>query len=230
MKIPYSLFAFVLIILFSFQSVNGQEKINQFDTNGKRIGVWKKYYNNKRIRYQGQFKEGKEVGVFKYYSVLSSEYPTVIKTFLKNSSQANVQFFTEKGILESEGVMNGKNRIGKWLYYHPDGKSILSEENYVNGVLNGESKTYYLNGKTTEFSHFKNGKLHGNLKRYADNGILLDDLNYMNDKLHGAAKYFNMDGQLIYWGDYENDEKVGKWEFFENGKPEDFDEINQEKK
>jgi len=228
MKFYYAIFASFFIAVLSVQNINAQEKINQFDVNGARIGVWKKYYNNKRIRYQGKFEAGKEIGVFKYYSALSSDHPIVIKIFTKNTNQAEVQFFTEKGILESEGEMNGKNRIGKWLYYHSNGKSILSEENYKNGVLNGISKTYYLNGKITEFSHYKNGKLDGNLKRYADNGILLDNLNYKNGKLYGAAKYYNIKGKLIYWGDYQNDEKVRKWEYFENGKPESLDSIKQD--
>lgn len=221
MKIYDSIVIFFLITFFSFQTILAQEKINQQDANGNRVGVWKKYYNNARIRYQGQFEVGKEVGVFKYYSALSSEHPIIIKSFIKNSNKATVQFFSEKGVLESEGVMEGKKRIGKWLYYHEGGKSIVAEENYEKGTLNGVSKTYYLNGKITEFSHFKNGKLHGNLKRYADSGVLLDDLNYENGKLHGRAKYYNIEGKLIYWGAYENDEKVGKWEFSENGKPLD---------
>lgn len=228
MKINHTIFVFFLIAVTSFQSIIGQEAINKFDANGKRIGVWEKYYNNNRIRYQGQFQNGKEIGVFKYYSALSSEHPIVIKTFTKNSTQAKVKFFTEKGILESEGEMNGKNRVGKWLYYHVDGKSILAEENYEKGILNGESITYYLTGTITEISNYKNGKLHGNLKRYADNSVLLDDLNYENGKLNGAAKYYNVEGELIYWGDYENDEKVGQWEYFENGKPENFKSVKKE--
>ncbi|MFK5959346.1 MAG: toxin-antitoxin system YwqK family antitoxin [Lutibacter sp.] len=221
MRIYDSIVVFFLITIFSYQTINAQKKINQLNANGERTGVWKKYHNNKRIRYQGQFKDGKEVGVFKYYSILSSEHPTAIKTFLKDENIAKVQFFTEKGVLKSIGEMKGKERVGKWLYYHPNGTAILAEENYENGILNGESKTFYVTGKITESSHYKNGKLHGNLKRYADNGVLLDDLNYENDKLQGPAKYYNIKGKLIYWGDYENDEKVGKWEFFEDGKPLD---------
>jgi antitoxin component YwqK of YwqJK toxin-antitoxin module len=218
MKINNSLVVFFLITIFSFQAIFAQDKINQFNIDGERIGVWKKFYPNKRIRYQGQFINGKEVGTFKYYSALSSEHPTAIKTFLPDERKAKVQFFTEKGVLKSSGEMIGKERIGKWLYYHEDGKTILAEENYQNGILNGVSNTFYKTGKITESSYYVQGKLHGNLKRYADNGVLLDDLNYKNGKLHGAAKYYNIDGTLIFWGDYENDEKVGKWEFVDDEK------------
>lgn len=222
MKFNSSLFVLLIFTLFSIQSLIGQENINQFNANGERDGIWEKYYSNSRLRYQGQFKNGKEIGTFKFYSALDSEHPTVIKIFKKDSNLSKVNYYDIKGVLKSTGEMNGKVRIGKWIYYHIDGKSILAEENYENGVLNGSSKTFYNTGKITEEMFYENGKLQGNLKRYSDEGVLLDDLNYLNGKLHGAAKYYNVKGKLIYWGDYENDEKIGKWEYFENGKPEDF--------
>ena len=216
----------VILLLFCVQ-LQAQEKINQFDLKGNRNGVWKKYYSNNNIRYQGEFKAGKEIGVFKYYSVSSSEHPIAIKKFNESNNIASVTFYTVKGVVESKGEMDGKKRIGKWLYYHPDGKTIMIEENYLNGVLDGEFKSYYKTGVITEILHYKNGKLHGNSKRFADNGVLLDDLNYNNGKLEGLAKYYNINGELIYTGNYENDEKVGEWEYFENGKKENINKLKQ---
>ena len=216
----------ILFVGFGLQLVVGQEKINQLNSNGKREGVWRKYYNNKRIRYQGKFKNGKEIGIFKFYSASNSEYPEAVKTFEQKSNFAKVKFYSEKGLLKSEGEMRGEIRIGKWNYYHIDGKTILSEESYKEGILNGESKTYYITSKLTEQLFYKNGKLSGNIKRYADNGNLLDDLNYIEGKLYGPAKYYNTKGTLIYWGDYEDDEKIGKWEYFKKGKPKDSIRVN----
>lgn len=210
----------VVFFCFGFSLLSAQETINQFNANGEREGVWKKKYPNGRIRYQGQFENGKEIGVFKYYSIISSDFPIVVKTFSKESAKAEVVFYTEKGVLESKGTMNGKNRIGQWLFYHKDGKTILSKENYEKGILNGISKTFYKTGKPTEILHYKNGKLHGNIQRFADNGVLMDDVNYIDGKLYGEAKFYNIDGKLIYTGMYENDEKVGKWEFYDDGKLE----------
>jgi len=206
----------LLIFVVGMQCISAQEKINQLDANGERTGVWKKYYPNNRIRYEGEFIAGKEVGTFKFYSIKNSEHPISTKTFEKNNSFCNVKFYTEEGVLESEGQLDGKVRVGKWLYYHKDGKTLLSEEMYENGVLHGESKTYFKNGKITEVLNYKNGKLYGNVKRYADNGNLLDDLNYVDGKREGLAKFYNVDGKLIYTGSYKNDEKVGKWKYFED--------------
>lgn len=212
-------FKYVLLLFFcGILMLSAQEEVNQLNTDGERVGVWKKFYQNGRIRYQGQFEAGKEVGVFKYYSMVSSDHPIVVKTFSKDSDLAAVVFYTEKGLIESKGAMEGKNRVGKWLYYHKDGKTLLSEENYENGRLNGISKTYYKTGTPTEILQYKNGELHGNIKRFADNGILIDDVNYIDGKLNGIAKYYNLEGKLIYTGMYENDEKTGRWEFYDDGK------------
>jgi antitoxin component YwqK of YwqJK toxin-antitoxin module len=214
-------------LLFSFQTSLSQEKINQLNAKGKRIGVWKKNYNNGKIRYVGQFKNGKEIGTFKFYSALSSEHPVAIKIFENNSNLAKVSFYTIKGVLQSKGLMDGKKRIGLWKYFQEDGKKLLSEENYKNGVLEGKSVTYYKSGKVAEMVFYKNDKLDGNAKRYAESGNLLDDLNYKKGKLNGLAKYYNIEGELIYTGDYENDVKVGKWQYFENGKSVSVDKFKE---
>lgn len=216
--LQYKSLFFLLILLVSGTAM-AQEKINQLDEQGRRTGVWKKYYDNKNIRYEGQFEAGKEIGVFKYYAELNSEHPILVKTYTEGSEIAKVSYFYEGGKLESEGTMKGKNRIGKWTYYNTDGKTIISEENYENGLLHGTATTYFAPGKITEVLTFKNGLLHGKVLRYSSEGILLDDLQYENDKLHGPAKYYNVAGKLIRKGNYENDLKVGNWEYFENGEP-----------
>lgn len=214
----------LLFVLFGFFSFSAQEKINEFNQNGERIGKWIKYYDNGKIRYQGQFENGKEVGVFNYYSMVDSKYPIIIKTFSKETNIAQVAFYSVDGVLESKGEMQGENRSGKWLFYLNDGTTLVSEEHYNNGILEGEAKTYYRNGKITESLHYKNGKLEGNIKRFSDEGILLDDLNYVNGKLNGSAKYYNTVGKLRAEGNYENDLKVDKWHYYDNG-----EEVNPNK-
>ena len=216
----------LLFIFSGIFTVSAQEKINEFNKNGDRIGSWIKYYDNGKIRYQGQFEAGKEVGVFKYYSMVSSEHPIVIKTFSKETGIAKVAFYSVEGKLESSGEMDGEKRVGKWFFYLKDGLTLISEEFYINGVLNGTATTYYRNGKITESLNYKDGKLEGSVKRFSDEGVLLDDLNYANGKLEGLAKYYNTFGKLRAFGNYENDLKVGKWQYFENEEPINPNKIN----
>ena len=208
----------IVFLAVIFQDVNAQKKINQLDSNRKRHGVWKKYYSNNRIRYVGAFEHGKEIGTFKFYSASNSDNPVIIKKFYKNDTYADVQFFTPKGTLESEGKMKGKKREGKWLFYHLDGKSIMSEENYENGKLHGVYKTFFIDGKPTEITSYKNGLLDGNYKKYSIKGFLYQEFNYANGKLNGMAIYYSRKtGDLIKKGPFKNDLRVGTWENYVDG-------------
>ena len=219
MKNQYKITIVLIISVFTvFQTVIAQEKINQFDANRKRDGVWKKYYSNNRIRYVGTFKHGKEVGTFKYYSASDSEYPISIKKHHEGQDKADVQYFTTQGVVESEGMMKGKNREGKWLFYHENGKSIMSEENYLNGKLDGVYKTFYPSGEPTEITYYKNGLIDGNYKKYSIKGLLYNDFNYKNGKLNGMAIYYSRStGDLIKKGPFKDDLRVGTWENYVDG-------------
>lgn len=211
----YSLFLIAFVSVFMGYA---QADINQMDADGQRHGVWRKYYNNNRIRYSGTFDHGKEIGVFKYYSASNSDFPIIVKEYDATSDLAKVSFYTPTGALESKGMMRGKQREGKWLYYHPDGKSVMSEENYINGKLDGDYKTFFPSGEPTEITAYKNGLLHGNYKKYSIKGFLYQDFNYANGKLNGMAIYYSRKtGDLIKKGPFKDDLRVGTWENYVDG-------------
>jgi antitoxin component YwqK of YwqJK toxin-antitoxin module len=192
------------------------QKINQFNADNKRTGVWKKYHSNKRIRYEGRFKDGKEVGVFKFYDITDSKKPTIIKVFSKDSKKIEVQFYSLKGVLQSEGFFIDRKRVGKWNYYFLDGK-IMSEEFYVNGKLDGKLINYYPNGKSAEISMYKNGLKNGKSQKYSSKAILIELITFQNGKPNGLAKYFELNGNLKETGTYKNGIRVGKWEYYMDG-------------
>lgn len=210
------IFSITIISSLVLSATVSAQKINQFDKNGKRTGVWKKFYKNEKIRYSGKFKAGKEVGVFKFYNIDSYGTPSIVKEFSSKSDSAFVKFYTPKGKVKSKGWMIGKNRVGKWMYYFSDGK-VFSEENYKDGKLDGVVKNYYPNGKLTEETYYKEGKKDGVSKVYTDEGILIEEVAYLDGKLHGFGKYYNLKGQLQEQGNYENGVRKGKWEFFIDG-------------
>ncbi len=207
----------VILFLFITTMLAAQSNLNQFDTAGKRHGDWKKLHRNGNIRYKGQFNHGKEVGTFKFYAITGEKHPVVIKEFTATNSIADVQFFSNKGVLESQGQMDGKKRMGIWIYFFSDGKTVLSTETYKNGLLNGELKIYYKSGILTEVSKYKLGKLHGNRIRYSDKGVENENLTYKNGILHGYAIIYDEKGEVFAKGNYENGKKTGVWEFNMDG-------------
>ncbi len=230
MKKITSTLIFLIIVLLSFNFSFSQNNINKLDENGKRQGIWKKYYANKRIRYQGTFNHGKEAGVFKYYSAAQSEFPIVVKDFGTSGSTAQVSFYDNKGLLQSSGKMAGKARIGKWKFYHEDGKTIMSEENYLSGKLDGDYKTFYKSGKPTEVAYYRNGKLDSVYRKYSIKGHLYQHFHYKDGKLNGKVVYYNRkSGELTTKGEFKNDKKVGVWENYVDGELISTEQPNKQK-
>ena len=219
-------FVFVLFACFFTSKNFNAQKINQFNANNQRIGVWKKYHPNKRIRYEGRFKDGKEVGVFKFYDITDSKNPTTIKIYSRNSNKVDVRFYTVKGVLQSKGVFVDRKRAGKWEYYFPNGK-VMSEEFYVDGKLDGKLTNFYPNGKPTEISMYKNGLKNGESQKYSSKGILIELITYQNGKPNGIAKYFELNGNLKEIGTYNNGKRVGKWEYYLDGQVSEKDDFKK---
>jgi antitoxin component YwqK of YwqJK toxin-antitoxin module len=213
----YKRLAVILYLLLTSGTVSAQSKINQFDAEGKRHGVWKKMHRNGNIRYQGKFEHGKEVGTFKFYAITGEKHPMVIKKFQGYSGIVDVHFFSKKGIVESQGKMEGKKRVGIWTYFFNDGKTVLSTETYKDGLLDGEVKIFYKSGKITEISHYKSGKLHGNRIRYSDTGVVNENLTYKNGIMNGPAVIYDEKGEIFARGSYENGVRTGVWEFNMDG-------------
>ncbi|PQJ78175.1 toxin-antitoxin system YwqK family antitoxin [Polaribacter porphyrae] len=218
----------VLVIFFLSDSILAQ-KINQFDANKKRTGVWRKYYPNKTIRYEGQFKNGKEIGVFKFYEKSNSQFPIIIKRYSDYKDTIAVEFYTIKGRLQSKGFFINKTRVGEWQYYFKNNK-LMSKEFYHQGKLHGKIVNYYPNGKPTEIVFYKNGLKDGLSKKYSSDGILIEELNYEKDKLNGLAKYYELNGNLKEKGVYKNGKRIGKWEYFMDGEVADDEELKKKKK
>ncbi len=194
-----------------------QSEINKFDKDGLRHGAWIKTYENGNVRYQGTFEHGKEIGTFQFFAENNTAFPECIKEFTSNSQNVSVSYYYPDGKLKSKGNMMGQKREGKWTYFFKDGIKVLSEELYKNGLLEGDYKTYYINGKLTEWSKYKNGLLNGTSKRFTEDGILIEEINYKEGKLNGEAKYYNTSGELMLKGFYLDDISVGAWESYENG-------------
>lgn len=228
LNIKRLIFVFAFFACFFISESANSQKINQLNANNERIGVWVKYHPNKRIRYKGQFENGKEVGVFKFYDITDSRNPVVIKTFSRTSDSVAVSFFSLKGNLKSQGFFIGKKRVGIWKYFFATGKT-MSKEFYSNGKLEGKLINYFPNEKPAEISFYKNGLQHGVSQKFSSKGILIEEVNFENGKPNGIAKYFELTGVLKEKGVYKNGKRFGKWEFYLDGEIASDQEIKRKK-
>ncbi|WP_034258988.1 toxin-antitoxin system YwqK family antitoxin [Altibacter lentus] len=206
-------------MIFTSMSSFAQDDINQVDAEGKRHGVWKKYYpNSKQLRYEGTFDHGKEVGTFKFYCEECKENPSAVKEYKPNSNIARVKYYTIKGKLVSEGDMDDKDRIGEWVYYHKKTNDVMTREFYKNGKLDGKKITYYPNGTITEEVNYTNGLMEGPNLYYSPEGVLIKKLKYRNDQLQGEAFYYDASGNVVIEGFYKDGQKHGLWKYYKDGK------------
>jgi len=206
-----------LSFLFNYS----QEKVNQYDENGERHGTWRKTFEGtKQLRYEGQFEHGKEIGLFKFYQKVGRATKlAATKEFNSENTLADTKFYTLAGKVMSEGVMDGKSYVGKWVYYHKNSDQPMTVEHYNDhGVLHGMKKVYYNTGQLSEEVTYDNGKREGQEKHYALNGTLVKLYHYQNDELHGETKHYDEQGNLTIEGQYKDDKKVGIWNYYANGK------------
>ncbi|WP_241480659.1 toxin-antitoxin system YwqK family antitoxin [Psychroserpens mesophilus] len=212
-------FMFILTMVASFAPA--QNIVNQFDDDGKRHGIWKKYFDKTdQLRYEGRFQHGKEIDTFKFYTLNNKKSVlSAIKVFNAQNDRAYVKFLSSKGKLISEGTMNGRLYSGKWIYYHNKSDGILTTEYYNdNGKLEGEKIVFYPNGNIAEKSNYKDGNLEGSSKWYSEKGLLLKDFLYENNELHGLSKYYDANGIILAEGQYQKGRKHGIWNYYEDGK------------
>lgn len=211
----------ILLCTFLFTCFLSAQEVNQFDKNGERHGKWeKKFKGTNEYRYQGQFDHGKEIGVFKYYKLVGPKARlAATKQFNNENELAETKFYTSKGKLVSEGIMNAKIYIGEWKYYHRDGSTLMTLENYNDeGKLHGKKEVFYENGQAAETLNYNDGKLEGEALYYAKNGTIVKSYLYENDILNGYSKHFLPNGKILVEGAYKKGKKHGVWRYYENGK------------
>jgi len=184
------------------------------DSQGSKQGHWDAYYQDGQLRYKGQFKDDQEVGTFYFYRQYP-KYHLAIKKVYDSLGTAYCEFFTPNDLLEAHGYMSGKIKVNTWVYY--DKGSMILEEVYSNGVLEGVSKVFHTNGEVVESKTFKKGVLNGPYIRYSKYGKIMSHENYLNNVKEGKASYYNQQGELILTGNYSNDLKTGVWSYFEGG-------------
>ncbi|HZW62566.1 MAG TPA: toxin-antitoxin system YwqK family antitoxin [Flavobacteriaceae bacterium] len=215
MKHTLTILAFFAVVLTFAQ------EINRFDSQGKRHGIWKKYYEGTQVlRYEGEFSHGKEIGLFKFYKNVNNEAKlSATKQFNPKDDLAEVHFYTSKGKLMSKGKMQGKAFIGEWVFYHNKNDNVMTRENYnTQGKLDGQRTVYYTNGNIAEIQHYKDGKLHGKVKLYTEKNEIISAYTYQDDQLHGEAIIYDANGNISAQGIYKNNKRHGIWKFYEKGK------------
>lgn len=208
----------VLSVFVSSFAVHCQEKINQSNAKGERHGLWKGTYDDSKLpRYEGNFVNGKEQGLFTYFANSDKKIVMATRNF-DDKGNAYTIFYDEKGNKVSEGNVINKLRDGIWKYYHKGAKTIMTTENYVKDKIEGVRKVFYTNGILGEEVSYKNNLKQGTSKKYNKEGKLIEESVFVNDVLQGPYKVYDEFGNVVVVGKFKNDKKNGIWKYYDKGK------------
>ena len=171
MKKNFIVYTFIIFVLTSltifaerevdFEKLEYDEKTGLVYVEGEKesfTGIAKQYYEDKSLKVEFPYKNGKLEGRGKEY------YPSG-----KFKSDA---FFID-------GLLQGKS-IG----YYENG-NLEYEENYKDGKLDGLIKEYYENGQVYIQESYKNGELDGESFNFNEDGSLRSKAVYQNGELIG---------------------------------------------
>ena len=205
-------FLFFLCLTIAFPSLMAQN-YNQTDSKGRRQGVWKVYYANGQLRYEGEFKNDKCKGVFRYFDEQGNLVAT--NDFEKSGEKAFNKTYAPNGRVIATGYYVNQKKEGGWKYYDKTtGQLLLFEEN-KNGKVDGWSKLYNPNnGVLAEEIEYEEGIPEGQCRKYSDTGVLVMECIYHNGKLNGPAKTYYSNTALKEEGQYANGVKVGTWKTY----------------
>lgn len=208
---------FVCFLFITFSAI-AQTETNKLDEKGQRHGVWHGLYpESKRVRYEGTFDHGREIGIFKFYED-SPEHGVVATREFASDGSAYTIFFDQKNNKISEGKEVNRKYEGPWKYYQKGSTEIFTLENYKNGKLEGKRTVYYIGGKPAEETIYKNGIKDGPYRKYTESGIVLEESNYKKGEYDGKAIFRDALGKIASEGNYNNGKKRGIWKFYKDGK------------
>ena len=187
----------------------GQE-FNQKDENGLKQGSWKKLYKNGRVRYEGQFKDDKPVGLFKYYYENGDLMAT--NNHIGNGTVAN-HVYHKNGKIKAKGVFKQQLKDSLWQYFNENEVMILEEE-YRQDTVHGMQKTYYEGGQLAEEMYYKMGVKHGPWNKFFEEGEPWVEATYDMGNLHGKFVMYADKNKRDIQGKYYQGVRVGTWMIF----------------
>ena len=148
-----------------------------------------------------------------------SEY--ILADFKDGMYHGDYRHFKENKLLEECRYKEG-NRDGSYKCYYGDGQTVQSERTFIDGKVDGVSRTYHSNGKVETEKVYKLGIEDGYDRRYGSDGTLTLDECYKDGKRDGKwTQHLSSNlGDIVRISFYKKGLPDGQWsETWKDGKP-----------
>jgi antitoxin component YwqK of YwqJK toxin-antitoxin module len=202
----------LVTLLFAVMPLMSQD-FNKTDSKGRRQGIWRGFYPNGQLRYEGQFKNDKCKGTFKYYDEQGNLKAT--NEFDKSGEKALNKTYAPNGRMIATGYYQNQKKEGEWKYFDEASGQLRLVEDNKEGKVHGWSKLYNPNnGVLAEETQYVEGQPEGQCRKYSNTGTLLMECQYHKGRLEGPTKTYYPSTALKEEGQYANGEKVGLWKTY----------------
>lgn len=124
--------------------------------NNRKVGTWKLYHCNGRVKCEMVYHEDKSATVKNYY---------------------------ENGVLREEGTWKNNTWTGNYKYYYESGKPFYDFAFNEDGKRDGFQKYFYENGNTMYEGTWKDSKEAGVIKEYYEDGSLKAEKTFNDGKI-----------------------------------------------
>lgn len=204
-------FFLALCVLVSLTAVC--QEMNRTDAKGRRQGTWTDFYPNGQKRYEGQFKNDKCKGTFRYYDQQGNLQAT--NEFDKSGNKCLNKTYAPNGRMVATGFYVNQKKEGEWKYFDKDSGQLLLSEDNKGGKVDGWSRLYNpVSGKLAEETQYVGGQPEGLCHKYSDTGVLQMESYYRNGQLDGPCKTYYPNTALKEEGQYTNGKKSGEWKTY----------------
>lgn len=185
--------------------------LNQTDKSGKKQGKWIKKDKCDRVLYEGNFKDNKPEGEFRYY--YDNKDLKTFSVFSNSGTVCRTKHYFPDNILMAEGKYVNEKRDSIWRFYNAP-NALVSEESFKNGKKDGFEKNFNGKGKLIEERNWKDSILNGPWKKYYEDGGLQQEGMYKTGQLEGDMKFFYPGNVVAVAGPYVRSLKHGKWIYY----------------
>lgn len=136
------------------REINNEIHNYRFDSFYRRTGKWESIYPKYKYHMLCDMEKDVNHGFFEFYEkgFLMEKYP------YKNGRKEGTSFYKEYGVEKHANWENGELN-GELIEKVSNGETILKTAYYMDGVLHGEYKEYYINGNLKEQSLYNHGEL-----------------------------------------------------------------------
>lgn len=184
-------------------------KINKTDSQGRKQGLWQKYYPTDTMQYQATFVNDKPVGeLIRFYE--DGSLQAIINYDADGVERAEL-FYPETGETMAQGNYINQKRDSIWLFFSDRG-ILTSSETYEKGLKNGLTTIYYTTGSVSEKITFKDDIKNGSWEQYFEDGTLKLKANVVDGiKFVGEYVSYYSNGKILQKGKFVDGLKHSSW-------------------